>query len=478
MAFCSQTHHCERVRRTGSKLCIACLSAWTVLIGTPPLQAAAPNTNSSLASKPIPYVPTRHDTVRDLLWLAEVGTNDVVYDLGSGDGRVVIAAVRDFGARRAVGVELQARLVQESRENAAQAGVAERVQFTQGDLFTNDVSPASVVVLYLGRGANVDLRAQLVRSLKPGARVVSHQFSMGEWTADKVLDVRTVNLGMYGEVETEFKVNPDVPDFRGSENGPHHDVLSVWIVPAPVAGIWGGKVQMEPEEGELSFTLHQRLSRVTGTFVFQGPTNLTGRVEADLWGDHLRCWCIPTSRTWYVSQMWFEGHVKGDRMDGTVWTSEGNWIRQHKWLGRRDPVDLTGTWEWPGPFNSPVQLHIERREGRLAATYVDKSRVSKSAPRGDQPIPVNDLYDCGGGVYFTLLLGLEGGRLSGGSRRGGPEDGWLVGEAVAAEGALKGTIAFYPCSNPVLSALRPAQPENSPAMQTGRRDWQPKRIAP
>jgi tRNA1(Val) A37 N6-methylase TrmN6 len=79
-------------------------------------------------------VATRHDTVRDLLWLADVGTNDVVYDLGSGDRRIVIAAVRDFGVRRAVGIELNAQLVQESREKAAEAGVADRIQFIQGDL--------------------------------------------------------------------------------------------------------------------------------------------------------------------------------------------------------------------------------------------------------------------------------------------------------------------------------------------------------
>ena len=136
----------------------------------------------------IPFLPTRHQTVRDLLWLADAGTNDVVYDLGSGDGRIVIAAVRDFGARKAVGIELDPQLVRESREKAAQAGLADRVHFIQGDLFTNDFSEASVVVLYLGQEANLELRAQVVRALRPGARVVSHQFGMGEWKADKFLE--------------------------------------------------------------------------------------------------------------------------------------------------------------------------------------------------------------------------------------------------------------------------------------------------
>jgi precorrin-6B methylase 2 len=145
-------------------------------------------------------VPTRHDTVRDLLWLADVSTNDVVYDLGSGDGRVVIAAVRDFHARRAVGIELDAKLVDASRSNAVAAGVADRVKFIHGDLFTNDFSAASMLVLYLGQGANLDLRAKVIRTLKTGARVASHQYGMGEWMKDKTLIVRTYMLGMYGTV--------------------------------------------------------------------------------------------------------------------------------------------------------------------------------------------------------------------------------------------------------------------------------------
>lgn len=408
------------------KFLIAWLPAWLALTGMQPRQAGASSFKTFPATNTIPYVPTRHDTVRDLLWLADVGTNDVVYDLGSGDGRIVIAAVRDFGARRAVGIEADSRLVQESRNQAAKAGVADRVQFIQGDLFTNDISPASVAVLYLGDRANLDLRARLVRSLKPGARVVSHQFGMGEWTPDKVLDVRTVYLGMYSTAVIGFEHNPDVPDFQGHQSGRDHDVLSAWTVPAPVAGAWRGKVRVGSEEREFRLTLHQRLSAATGSIVLQGPTNLQGQIEVDVWGGHLRCWCIPTNQPWYGSQMWFEGHAKGDTLDGSLWLPQGNETRQCHWVGNREPADLTGTWEWSGPSNSPVQLKIERRDGRLAATYVDRSRATLYDRAGGRPIPVHDFYDCGGGFYFTLLLGLEGNSLMHGSRRAGPEDGWLV----------------------------------------------------
>jgi len=452
------------------------LPAAMLFLGGTPSQSAAPATNATPATTPIPYVPTRHDAVRDLLWLADVGTNDVVYDLGSGDGRVVIAAVRDFHARSAVGIEINPQLVAESRENAARAGVADRVRFIQGDLFTNDFSQASVVVLYLGHAANLDLRAQLVRSLKPGARVVSHHFGMGEWTADKLLDVRTVYLGMYSEQYNEFRTNPDVPDFDSTGRGDSHDVLSEWIVPAPVAGVWRGKVRLDSGEGELQVTLHQRLSEVTGSFQFLGPTNFSGDViRADLWGGHLRFSCWANGGF----EGWFDGQVTNDSMSGGLRVSQpSKETRELQWTGSRDKADFTGTWEWAGPSNSPVQLQIERRDGRLAATYVDKNRAPQ-AGKVNQPIPVTDAYDFGGGFYFTLLLGSEG--LQGG-RRLGPEDGWLIGEAVAENNSLRGTIAFYHYRPRVDNEGRILFPQQQAGERTApeqaRHDWQPKRTAP
>lgn len=429
--------------------------------------------NSKTRTRPlrsIPFVPTRHDTVKDLLWLADVGTNDVVCDLGSGDGRVVISAVRDFHARRGVGIEIDEKLVQESRSNAVAAGVEDRAVFIHGDLFTNDFSAASVVVLYLGRGANLDLRAKIVGSLRPGSRVVSHQFGMGEWVKDKRLDVRTPLLGMYGEMWNEFRTNPDVPDFDDSPSRASHDELSTWIVPAPVAGVWRGKVGAGSGEGELKLVLHQRLSGLSGSFELQGQTNLTGSITADLWGDHLRCWC--RSAWGWSDQMWLDACVRGDSMSGGLWLSSGTNTVAVEWLAHRDKGNCTGTWEWPGASNAPVQLRIERRQGQLAATYTDKNR-EKTRWRDDaQPIPVPDIYDFGGGFYFTLLLGLEGTSLSRGARRLGPQDGWVVGEAVMDGDALKGTLAFYPHSDRFTGGDR-FQKERRTG---GWRDWQPTRV--
>ena len=449
-----------------------------MLTGTTPLPAAPSNTHTAPAETAIPYVPTRHDAVRDLLWLADVGTNDVVYDLGSGDGRVVIAAVRDFHARKAVGIEINPQLVREGREDAAKAGVAGRVDFVQGDLFTNDFSEASVVVLYLGHGANLDLRATLVRKLKPGARVVSHQFGMGEWVKDKTLDVRTTLLGMYGEHWNRFKANPDVPDFDDSRSQRDHDTLSAWIIPAPVAGVWRGKVPADSGGRELKLTLHQRLSGLSGSFQLQGSTNVRGVVEVDLWGDHLRCWCIPTNAPRQSDQIWIDGRVQGDSLNGGLRMWQGTNTVQTRWTARRDPVDFSGTWEWSGASNAHVRLRIEHRNGQLVATCADKNREKNAWRDETRPVPVFDFYDFGGGFYFTLLLGLEGDNYSRGGRQMGPQDGWVVGEAILEDGTLKGALAFYPYPENFTGPGQPQPTNEENAPSSGRRDWQPKRVAP
>ena len=139
-----------------------------------------------LAQVLAPYVPTPHDVVERMLAFAEVGPQDVVYDLGSGDGRIPIAAAVSAGAR-GVGIEIDPRLVEESRAHARAAGVAHLVEFREADVLTADVSGATVVTLYLLTKSNVRLRPLLTRQLRPGARIVSHGFSMGpEWPPDKV----------------------------------------------------------------------------------------------------------------------------------------------------------------------------------------------------------------------------------------------------------------------------------------------------
>lgn len=160
--------------------------------GSTPQEAtpsATPNTQTEQREPDVPYVPTPQPVVDAMLKLANVKKGDVLYDLGSGDGRIPITAAKKYGVR-AVGIDINPERIEEANQNAKKAGVTNRVQFRQQDLFQTNLGEASVVTLYLLPDINVKLRPQLFKQLKPGTRIVSHDFDMGEWKPDKVLQVK------------------------------------------------------------------------------------------------------------------------------------------------------------------------------------------------------------------------------------------------------------------------------------------------
>jgi SAM-dependent methyltransferase len=147
-------------------------------------QKAAPQ----LRSPDVIFVPTPQDVVDEMLRLANVHAGDVLYDLGCGDGRIVITAANRYGIR-AVGIDIDPQRIKEAEENARLAGVTKLVQFRNQDLFEADFKEASVVTLYLLESLNEKLRPKLLRELKPGTRIVSHAFRMGDWEPEKTSDV-------------------------------------------------------------------------------------------------------------------------------------------------------------------------------------------------------------------------------------------------------------------------------------------------
>jgi SAM-dependent methyltransferase len=158
----------------------------------PPAQAdqqTAPSPSPNLRAPDVVYVPTPPEVVQQMLEMANVNSNDVLYDLGSGDGRIPITAVQQYGVRRAVGIDISPDRIREANENAQEAGVSDRVQFLNQDLFTSNFQDATVVTLYLLPDLNVKLRPQLFSQLKPGTRVVSHDFNMGDWKPDRTAQV-------------------------------------------------------------------------------------------------------------------------------------------------------------------------------------------------------------------------------------------------------------------------------------------------
>ena len=196
----------------------------------------------------VPYVPTHESVVKAMLELADVDANDVLYDLGSGDGRIPVAAALDHGAR-AIGVEIDSGRVKLAQAYAEQMGVEHQVAFIQHDLFDVDFSPATVVTMYLLHTVNLELRPRLLSELRPGTRIVSHAFDMGDWKADRKIAFKS-------------------------------DALYLWIVPAQVAGNW----EWQAADGtRYRVELQQRYQKLMGElWINDQPAELQAAL---LWGD-------------------------------------------------------------------------------------------------------------------------------------------------------------------------------------------------
>jgi SAM-dependent methyltransferase len=165
-------------------------------------EAQAPATTppqTPLRKPDVIFVPTPPEVVDRMLTIASVNKNDILYDLGSGDGRIPITAVRQYGVQRAVGIDINPKRILDANARAKRAGITDRVQFLNQDLFESNFREATVVTLYLLPKLNVKLRPQLLTQLKPGSRVVSHNFDMGEWQPERTeqIDVNGQNHTVY-----------------------------------------------------------------------------------------------------------------------------------------------------------------------------------------------------------------------------------------------------------------------------------------
>jgi SAM-dependent methyltransferase len=173
--------------RPRTAICVIVAAGWLAGLGFAQQPISA---QSALRAPDVRYEPTAMDVVDAMLRLAKVNAGDVVYDLGCGDGRLVITAVRRFGAR-GVCVDIDPQRIAESRENARAANVTDRIRFRNEDLLTTDIADATVVMLFLSPELNLAVRPRLLRELKPGARVVSHWHDMGDWKPQQVVRVRS-----------------------------------------------------------------------------------------------------------------------------------------------------------------------------------------------------------------------------------------------------------------------------------------------
>ena len=262
----------------------------------------------------LPYVPTPQEVVLEMLRMAEVTKDDIVYDLGCGDGRIVITAARLFGAR-GVGVDNDPDRVKESIENARKAGVADRVAFFEKDLFQTDISKATVVALYLLPELNLHLRPRLFGQLKPGTRIVSHEFGMGDWKPDKTALVR----------DARFYYDRGLSHVRDAR-------ILYWLMPADVAGVWRWSVITPTGERSYAIRLDQKFQDVSGK-VNAGVKEVVLN-DARLSGEQLS-FTVREEIDQQDVMTGFSGRVRGDTIEGRAEVQGRAFAGTHPWTAKR-----------------------------------------------------------------------------------------------------------------------------------------------
>jgi hypothetical protein len=287
--------------------CVAAIA----LAAVPALSPAA----EQHAQADVPYVPTPANVVDAMLKLAGIGPRDFVVDLGSGDGRIVIAAAKQLGAR-GLGVEIDGALVSRARSEAQRQGVADRVQFREENLFITDFGHATAMTLYLYPRVLMQLRPRLLGELKPGTRIVSHDFDMEDWQPDA-------------------RVTVPVP---GKPYGPPSSEIYLWVVPANAAGTWRWRSAIGGTPAEAELALTQSFQVLEGRPLLGGrPARFeAGRVR----GDEIR-FMLTTLEDGRALRQAFSGRLDGDTISGKVQVG-GN---EHAWQAtrvRRGSIDVGG----------------------------------------------------------------------------------------------------------------------------------------
>jgi SAM-dependent methyltransferase len=251
--------------------------------------------SAAMPDIPVPYIPSTEVAVEEMLRLAGVRRGDLVIDLGSGDGRIVIAAARYFGAR-GVGIEIDPELVATATDNARKAGVADRVRFVAQDVLRADISQATVVTMYLLSPLIEKLKPKLLADLKPGARIVAHDFGFKDWLPDRQVTISKS--------------------------------LLLYVVPARVAGQWRLWADLPDGARSLDFELKQQFQRITGGA--RVPGGYLPFFEARLEGDRIRFVIVDNGRSHH-----FEGRVDGVVMNGIVRSGVGTAQTENAWRAER-----------------------------------------------------------------------------------------------------------------------------------------------
>ena len=324
----------------------------------------------------VPYEPTHPRVVEKMLSVAGVSEGDIVYDLGCGDGRIVVAAVKDFGAAGGVGIDLDPRRIREANERALGFGVQDRVEFIEGDIMDADISDATVIAIYLLNSVNLMLRPKLFMELKPGTRIVSHAFHMSEWKEERrIYHERARNRSIY-----------------------------YWVIPAHLGGVWIWETETGDGTSINSMDIEQRFQQVSGT-LYSGESVRFEITDASLKG-------LKFSFSAEIGigekpvKVRYEGTVNGNSITGTQTRSYKNKEKIYPWKASRKAEELYGRWNISIDGDKSLHggvLNLSRKGNMINASY----RMKDSPDLRE----IKHIYVWGNSVYFYLPLPEGGGDL-------------------------------------------------------------------
>jgi len=335
---------------------------WVLLVTT-----AVGLADEPLPNLDVPYETTHPEVVAEMLRLTQIGPGHLLFDLGCGDGRIVIAAAQLYGAR-GVGVDIDPQRLREAHDNARYAGVAHLVEFKLADIREVDLAAADAVTIYLLPKINLALRPRLFRYLKPGAMVVSHAFDMGEWEPDKLVRHDKARNGK----------------------------IYAWMMPAAAGGTW--QWQTESKQGKMLATLRldQDFQEVTGAIrLAADPPHPIS--EVSLQGRNLKFNATLPVQEGPVDII-YEGVVNGDTITGTQTWLNGPQAGKYPWTASRRPSTLAGSWQLKiiprqGQASQGLRLQLADQNGHLTATCIT-----------NREIPVTALYTWGQSLRFEVSL--------------------------------------------------------------------------
>lgn len=275
----------------------------------------------------VPYVPTPMEVVNTMLRIAGVNETDTLFDLGCGDGRIVVTAAKEMNVRRAKGFDIDSQRIRESNENARNAGVSNRVVFERKDLFAVDLREATVVSLYLLPSINMKLRPKLLKELKPGSRIVSHDFDMGDWLADQAAQL-------------------------------NEHTIYFWVVPAVVNGTWQWTSE-DDQKQRYKLKLGQHFQKVRDAELTENEVSKS-ITEISLAGDKLM-FTAEVDVKGLKGPVRFSGTVRENTIEGTVSSLQNRTTK--KWSAQRDqatvvPVDeSSSTVQFRENFQGELRSH-------------------------------------------------------------------------------------------------------------------------